>query len=137
AVDVGPGHVGQVVAVLLQELDHRQLRVPQPALAHVVAARVERPVVGHLVGGLVGGGIAGRAGNRALVEAVAPVGAGGLPGLVGGLHDHVGVAGVVADHERDVAAATVVVADQVGDVDTRDRVGWHRPGRGHPPVAAV
>ena len=64
--------------------------------------------------------VAGRAVDRARVEAVAAVGVVGLPGLVGGLEQDVGVARVVAHDEHDVAAAAGVVADQVRDVHARD-----------------
>ena len=63
-----------------------------------------RPVVGHLGGALVGLGAPGRAVDRAGVQAVAAVGVVGLPGLIGGLEQDVGVARVVADDERDEAA---------------------------------
>ena len=137
AVGVGLGDVADVVAVALQETDHRILGVVRIRNAAVVGER-ERTVVGDLVGGLVGKRITGRAGHRALVEAVAAVGVVGLPRGIGGLHDDRRVAGVVAHHERDLAVgAGVVVADQVRDIETGDRVAGHHPGRRYRPVATV
>ena len=102
--DVEAAGVADVVAVRLQEPDHRVLGVHEPARAVVVRRGVPRPVVGHLGGALVRLGVAGRAVDRAGVQAVAAVGVVGLPGLVGGLEQDVGVARVVAHDERDQAA---------------------------------
>ena len=138
AADVRARGVAHVVAVALEEADHRVLGAgEEPRAAAVVLGRVEGPVVGDLVGGLVGGGIAGRAGHRALVEAVAAVGVVGLPGRVGGLQQDVRVARVVAHDEHDLAVAARVVADEMGDVHARDRGARHGPRPRHGPVAAV
>ena len=142
--------VADVVPVLLEELDHRELGVEQPRLAAVVEGGVPGPVVRDREGALVALRAAGRAdgvrvarerrrrlGPRALVEAVAAPGVVGLPGLVGGLVDDVRVAGVVADDEGDLALAAGVVAHQLGHVDARDRGGGHGPRSRDGPVAAV
>jgi hypothetical protein len=71
------------------------------------------------------------------VEAGAAVAVVGLPGLVRGLEDDVGVARVVADDEDDVAGAEGVRPHQAGDVDAGDRGRRHLPGRRDGPVAAV
>ena len=102
--DVEATGVADVVAVRLQETDHRVLGVHEPACAVVVLPGMPGPVVGHLGGALIRLGVAGRAVDRAAVQAVATLGVVGLPGLVGGLEQDVGVARVVAHHERDQAA---------------------------------
>jgi hypothetical protein len=47
------------------------------------------------------------------------------------------VAGVISDHEWDMACATVVVPYQPANVDAGHSIGGDRPGEGHRPVAAV
>ena len=121
----------------LQETDHRVLGVHEPARAVVVRPGMPRPVVGHLGGALIGLGVAGRAVDRAGVQAVAALGVVGLPGLVGGLEQDVGVARVVAHDERDRLFAAGVVADQVREIQAGHSVGRHRPRGRHGPVAAV
>ena len=140
----GLGHVNatgvaHVIPVLLQETDHRVLGVHEPA-ASAGSAGDPRPVVGHRGGALVGLGGPRGAVVAALVQAVAgSAGPGvvGLPRLVVGLEQDVGVAGVVADDERDQAAAAGVVTHQVRDVQPGHGCARHRPRRRHRPVAAV
>ena len=105
--DVDAAGVADVVAVRLQEPDHRVLGVQEPARAVVVLPGMPGPVVGHLGGALIRLGVAGRAVDRACVQAVATLGVVGLPGLVRGLEQDVGVARVVAHHERDQAFVAV------------------------------
>ena len=135
--DVEATGVPDVVAVRLQEPDHRVLGVHEPARAVVVRPGMPGPVVGHHGGALIRLGVAGRAVDRAAVQAVATLGVVGLPGLVGGLEQDVGVAWVVAHHERDQAFAAGVVANQVREIQAGHCVGRHRPRGRHGPVAAV
>ena len=79
-VGVDAGGVADVVAVGLQEADHRVLGVEQPSPRCRSPRGGERPVVADLVGA---------AGGRADVEAVAAVLVVRLPGRVGGLEEHV------------------------------------------------
>ena len=141
AVQLRVGRVADVVAVLLEPADHLVFRVEEVRSAAVgVQGAVERPVVGDGVGRLVRRRIPGRTGDRARVEAVAAVVVVRLPGRIGGCQQDVGVALLVAHDEHDLAVASLilgVVSDEVGDVDARDRVARHRPGRRHGPVAAV
>ena len=117
--DVEATGVADVVAVRLQEPDHRVLGVHEPARAVVVRPGMPGPVVGHLGGALIRLGVAGRAVDRAAVQAVATLGVVGLPGLVGGLEQDVGVARVVAHHERDQAFA--------GAASSRTRCARYKP----------
>ena len=106
AVDVGLARVADVVAVLLEEPDHRVLRPPDLRLllpVRIVGRNLERAVVGDLEGTLVAAGVARWAERVAPVQAVAPVGVVRLPGRIRGLHEHVGVARVVAHDELDLA----------------------------------
>ena len=136
ALGVDAGDIAHVVAVGLEESDHRNLRVRQP-VGRGVARSAERAVVGDLVRGLVPAGVARRARDGARVEAVAAVVVVRLPRGVRRLHDDVGVAGLVAHHEGHQRPRSVVVPHEVGDVDAGDRARGHRPGRRYRPVAAV
>ena len=134
-----PRRVGDVVAVRLQEPDHRVLGVHQPAAALVVIRGVERPVVRDLRRrpctrpGLPGGQF-----DRALVQAVAAVGVVGLPRLVGGLEEDVGVARVVAHDERRCGCRPVASSrTRCAMYTPGHRRRRHRPGRRHRPVPAV
>ena len=136
--DVGLARVARVVAVALEEPDHLVLGVEEVGAAVVLRDRpVEGAVVGDREGGLVAVRIAGRARRGARVQAVAAVLVVGLPRRVGRPDQHVRVRRVVADHERDLARAAVVVAYQPGDVDAGDRGGRDRPRRRHAPVATI
>ncbi len=139
--DVKAARVAHVVPIGLHKPDHGVFGVHEPARAVVIQRRLPRPVVRHFGGAFVGLRAPGRAVGCALVEAVAggDVGPGvvGLPGLIRGLEQHVGVAGVVADDERDETAAARVIADQMGEVQAGHRGARHRPRGRHGPVAAV
>ncbi len=127
-VGVDAGDVRDVVAVALEVLPHGQLGVGPP-VARVVLHGDERTVVRNLVRTVRGVGT--------LVEAEAAVGVVRLPRGVGGLHDHRGVAAVVADDEDDVTLAAGVVARHQRDVHAGDGVGRDLIRRGEIPVAAV
>ena len=128
-VRVDAGGVRDVVAVALKEADHRELvgedEVPAPRGR---AAGVERPVVRHLVR---------PPGRRSPVQAVAAPGVVGLPGGVRGLEQHLGGAGVVADHEHDVVLLAVVGPGQQGEVDPGHPAGGDGEAGRDLPVAAV
>ncbi len=117
-VGVEAADVAHVVAVALQELQHRKLVAEQEVSAFAVAAGRERPVVAELVGP------AGRLSGVEVRSAVLVV---RLPRAVGGLEHDLRGAGVVAHDERDVALVLVGRVDQVGDVDAADGVAGNRP----------
>ena len=105
-----------VVAVGLEPADHRVLGVEERVLGRRAACR-ERPVVTDLVRA-----VRVRA-RTADVEAVPAVVVVRLPRRIRRLEQQVRVAGVVADHERDLArAAAYRYARELGEVDTGDRV---------------
>ena len=138
AVDVDARDVAHVVAVALEEADHRVLGAgEQPRAAAVVLGGGERAGCRRPCRRPCRRRVAGRAGDGARVEAVAAVGVVGLPGRVGGLDEDVRVARVVAHDEHDVAVAAGVVADELRDVDAGDRRARDGPGRRLGPVAAV
>ena len=130
AVGVDAGGIADVVAVSLQEADHRILGAEEVGERGVVA-RGQRPVVAHLV----------RAAHRqiaAVVQAAAAVVVVGLPGRVGGLEQQIGMSVVVADHEDDVAfAEDAVFARQLGDVNARHGRRRNVPRGRDSPVAGV
>ena len=129
AVRVDARDVADVVPVLLEELDHRELVGEEVVLASRCVGGEHRAVVADLVGAAVV--------SAAGVEVRAAVGVVGLPGRVRGLVDDVGVAGVVADDEEDLALVTVVGPGQVRHVDTGHGRARYGPGGRHTPVAAV
>src|SRR5581483_1384295 len=106
----------------------RVLGVEDEVVVGGVVAGKDRAVVADLVGAAAGG--------VEVVEALAAVGVVGLPGAVGGLEEQVGVAGIVADDEEDVAGAAGVLADQPGEVDATGGAGGDGPAGADGPVAA-
>ena len=132
-IGVDAGRVADVVAVALEPAHHRVLGVEDPVLGPG-AADGERPVVADLVG-------AARVGAGSTdVQAVAAVLVVRLPGRIRGLEEDLRSAGVVADHEHDVARlvhVSGVLAHQLGHVDPGHGVAGHAPRRRHAPVAAV
>ncbi len=121
AVAVNAGEVADVIAVSLQPAHHRILRIEEPILTAIHAARTEWPVVADLVGAT--------AGTRAcaLVEAVTAPGVVGLPSRVRGLEEDVRVAGIVSHHKENVARPTGIRAYRLGEVDAGACGGGHGP----------
>lgn len=136
-------------------MDHREFGVERPVSALVDVTVLEGSVVRDrprlCLRGRVATGCARRTADVALVEAVAFVDAGslrvgdprwvvgvvGLPRGVRGLVDDLGRAAIVTDHERNLARAAGVVADQERYVETGDGVARHLPGRGCRPVPTI
>src|SRR5689334_16396105 len=96
ATDVGiqARYVRDVVAVALQEPNHRVLVGEQVVPPTLPPSSCKRSVVTHLVGTTV---------VKSDVIVGAAVGVVGLPGGVGGLVDDIRVAGIVANNEWDMA----------------------------------
>src|SRR4029079_18934406 len=96
-------------------------------------ARDDRPVVAD--------GRSAAVGQRAIdaaVEIVPTPRVVCLPRRVGGLESDIAGVLVVAKNKRnDVLALDTVEARQLGEIDTRDRIGWNIPGRRNAPVAGV
>ena len=130
-IGVDPADVADVVPVALQESDHRVLVGEQVVATAGQPPRADRTVVADLEGAAVA------VRRRPLVEVGSAVEVVGLPRRVGRLVDEVGVAGVVADDERDLALTAGVLAGQQDDVDARHGRRRNAPGGRHLPVAAI
>ena len=132
-IGVDAGGVADVVPVALEPAHHRVFGVEDPVLGPGAAGR-DRPVVADLVGAArVGAGSAD-------VQAVAAVLVVRLPGRIRSLEEDLRSAGVVADHEHDVACLagrSPVLAHRPRYVDPGHGAGGHAPRRRHAPVAAV
>ena len=123
------GLVADVVAVRLEEADHRVLgrHRGSPAVG-CAGAGGERAVVAHL------GGPARRRRRRGWCRPSRCRPPRWCPRSGRSSAEWLDV---VAHHERDLVVVGVVVADQMGDVHARDGGGRHGPRRRHRPVAAV
>ncbi len=127
-ISVNTGNVRCVVAVLFQEPHHGVFtgKVGVPSIN--IAACHHRAVVADLEGAPNG---------RALIEIGTTIGVVGLPGWIGGLKDHLSMAGVIAHNEGDVAAVAVILALQKRHVHAGNCCGRDRPGRRKAPGSAV
>src|SRR6185312_233190 len=47
------------------------------------------------------------------------------------------MAGIIANDKHNMAVAAGIVPDQVGEIDARNRRGWHSPGSRNRPITAV
>ena len=137
AVDVDAGAVLHVEAVGFEEADHRVLRGEEVVETPLGAARHERAVVADRERSPDAvQRVAGRPGIR--VQAPPAPRVVGLPGRVGGLKEDVGGTVVAAHDEGHVVRADdAVIADELGEIDARDRVGRYVPRGRDRPVPAV
>ena len=125
AVGIYATEITEIVAVRLKPTNHWSFRGEQP---RVPIKYVERPVVADFVGA---------ASRVSRVETVPTVVVVGVPGLVGRLHQDVGVAGIITHDKNRGARLPGVQTDESGKIDSGDGRAGHRPRGGYKPVAAI
>src|SRR5579883_312556 len=122
------GEVTDVIAILLQPLDHGVFRTEDPGVGFLVeSSGIHRTVVADLKGTVVQ--VPDRAGLA--IEAAGAVVVVSLPSLIGSLIEDVGVTRVISDDKDNMAAVISAVAgvvpEQMSNVHSRNSGSGHLP----------